>query len=107
MNDPVNHPEHYTSGKVECIDAMVEAFGVEAVKHFCLCNAFKYHWRHNMKNGQEDIEKATWYMDKYRELMNSEPTQPIDLQELEDRFGEYVRFVVNDMLTGEGKRWTR
>lgn len=35
------------------------------------------------------------------------PAQSIDLQELEDRFGEYVRFVVNDMLTGEGKRWTR
>ena len=35
------------------------------------------------------------------------PEQQIDLQEIEDRFGEYVRFVVNDMLTGEGKRWTR
>ena len=28
-----------------------------------------------------------------------------DLIELEDRFGEYVRFVVEDMLSGEGKRW--
>lgn len=69
-HDPVNHPSHYTSGKVECIDAMIEVFGIEAVKSFCLCNAFKYHWRHGMKNGQEDIEKATWYMDKYRELVN-------------------------------------
>lgn len=68
--DSVNNPEHYTSGKVECIDAMIEVFGIEAVKSFCLCNAFKYHWRHDMKNGQEDIEKATWYMDKYRELVN-------------------------------------
>ena len=70
--DPVSNPQHYTSGKVECIDAMIEVFGIEAVKHFCLCNAFKYHWRHELKNGQEDIEKATWYMDKYRELMNRE-----------------------------------
>lgn len=69
-HDPVNHPSHYTSGKVECIDAMIEVFGIEAVKSFCLCNAFKYHWRHDQKNGQEDIEKATWYMDKYRELVN-------------------------------------
>lgn len=72
MNDNVNHPEHYTSGKVECIDAMTEVFGVEAVKYFCLCNAFKYHWRHTQKNGQEDIAKAVWYMDKYRELVNKE-----------------------------------
>ena len=70
--DPVNRPEHYTSGKVECIDAMIEVFGIEAVKSFCLCNAFKYHWRHNLKNGQEDIDKATWYMDKYHDLANME-----------------------------------
>lgn len=68
--DPVNSPKHYTSGKVECIDAMIEIFGVEAVKHFCLCNAFKYHWRHELKNGDEDIKKATWYMNKYKELEN-------------------------------------
>lgn len=71
-HDPVNHPSHYTSGKVECIDAMIGVFGIEAVKHFCLCNAFKYHWRHNQKNGQEDIDKATWYMDKYHDLVNME-----------------------------------
>lgn len=70
MNDPANHPEHYTSGKIECIDAMIEVFGIEAVKRFCLCNAFKYHWRHKLKNGQEDIDKATWYMDKFKELEN-------------------------------------
>lgn len=33
------------------------------------------------------------------------PTIEIDLQELEDRFGKYVRFVVEDMMSGEGKRW--
>lgn len=68
--DPVSRPQHYADGKVECIDAMIEVFGVEAVKHFCLCNAFKYHWRHEQKNGNEDIQKATWYMDKYRKLVN-------------------------------------
>lgn len=42
------------------------------------------------------------------EFIKKQPSaQSINLQELEDRFGEYVRFVVNDMLTGEGKRWTR
>lgn len=69
-NDVVNHPKHYTGGKVECIDAMESVFGIEAVKSFCLCNAFKYHWRHADKNGEEDLQKATWYMDKYKELVN-------------------------------------
>ena len=68
--DPVNKPQHYANGKVECIDAMERVFGVEAVKAFCLCNAFKYHWRHNDKNGEEDLRKASWYMDKYKELTN-------------------------------------
>lgn len=67
MSDNVNHPSHY-AGKVECIDVMIETQGVEAVKNFCLCNAFKYLYRHNGKNGVEDIKKAKWYIDKYLEL---------------------------------------
>lgn len=68
--DPVNRPEHYANTKVECIDAMEEVFGIEAVKHFCLCNAFKYHWRAKDKNGAEDLEKADWYMRRFKELVN-------------------------------------
>lgn len=66
--DNVNHPSHYTQGGIECIDAMVAAFGKEAVSNFCLCNAFKYIWRAKHKNGEEDIDKALWYLDKYKEL---------------------------------------
>ncbi len=68
--DPVSKPEHYTNTKVECIDAMIDVYGVEAVKSFCLCNAFKYHWRAKDKNGEEDLQKADWYMMKYKELVN-------------------------------------
>jgi len=39
INDPVNKPAHYTFGKYECIDVMLEVFGVEAVKAFCRLNA--------------------------------------------------------------------
>lgn len=60
--DPVNRPAHYTSGGIECIDAMTAAFGDEVVKDFCLCNAFKYLWRHRQKNGVEDLKKARWYL---------------------------------------------
>lgn len=67
--DTVERPEHYASTSIECIDAMVETQGVDAVKDFCVCNAFKYLWRHNSKNGDEDIKKANWYLNKAVELM--------------------------------------
>ncbi len=67
-HDNVNHPSHYESGSVECIEAMIETQGVEAVKSFCVCNAFKYLWRHNNKNALEDIKKARWYLNKFIEL---------------------------------------
>ena len=68
MNDVVNNPSHYCTGKFECIDVMEEALGIEAVKGFCLCNAFKYIYRNGRKNGTEDIKKARWYLNKYIEL---------------------------------------
>lgn len=68
VNDNVNHPSHYETGSFECIDVMLKTQGKEAVKNFCLCNAFKYIYRHNNKNGLEDIKKAKWYIDKYIEL---------------------------------------
>ena len=66
--DNVNHPSHYETGKFECIDVMLETQGKEAVKDFCVCNAFKYLYRHENKNGLEDIKKAVWYLNKFIEL---------------------------------------
>lgn len=66
--DNVQHPAHYIGGSIECIDAMAETQGVEAVKNFCICNAFKYLWRHGKKNGVEDVKKAAWYLNKFIEL---------------------------------------
>lgn len=63
----VDHPQHY-QGKNECIDVMIAMFGKEAVKHFCMCNAYKYRFRSTMKNGEEDIKKAEWYESKLIEL---------------------------------------
>ena len=72
--DNVNHPAHYNTGKYESIDVMVETQGVDAVKNFCICNAFKYIYRHRFKNGVEDIKKAIWYLNKYVELEESNET---------------------------------
>lgn len=66
--DSVNHPSHYETNGIECIDAMTAAQGVDAVQDFCICNAFKYVWRHKHKNGAEDIKKAVWYLTKWLEL---------------------------------------
>ena len=45
------------------------------------------------------------FKNNYTMRLIAQPTDGIDLQELEDRFGKYVRFVVEDMMSGEGKRW--
>ena len=66
--EEINHPDRYAGGKFECIDVMLDVFGADAVKHFCILNAFKYLWRSEKKNGVEDIKKAVWYLNKYIEL---------------------------------------
>lgn len=68
-NDMVNHPSHYCrEGAVESIDEMIAVFGAEAVMHFCICNVWKYRYRSSSKNGEEDIKKSDWYMNKYIKL---------------------------------------
>src|SRR5690606_10959106 len=62
--DPVNHPPHYTQGKVESIDAIESALGEEGFKGFLAGNAMKYIHRYRHKNGLEDLKKARWYMDR-------------------------------------------
>ena len=68
-NDNVNHPSHYTNGNIECIDAMVAAFGKKEVTNYCKINAFKYLWRADLKGKTlEDLKKAQWYLLKAIEL---------------------------------------
>jgi len=65
MNDMVNHPSHYTSGRIECIDALESATtGLQGIEAVCTANAIKYLWRWKRKNGTEDLKKAKWYIDK-------------------------------------------
>lgn len=68
-NENVNHPKHYNiPGRKECIEEMLDKFGVVAVRNFCILNAYKYNYRHELKGGIEDIKKAEWYINKYAEL---------------------------------------
>lgn len=61
MNDPVNHPAHYTSSEsgIECIQ-------VTEHMNFCLGNALKYIWRAGIKNPDtvQDLKKAVWYINR-------------------------------------------
>jgi len=65
MNDNVNHPAHYTQGRVECIDAM-EAATVNKPNDEAIwvSNIIKYIWRYEDKGGIEDVEKAAWYINR-------------------------------------------
>lgn len=75
--EDVNHPSHYNQGKVECIDAMESAFGVESVVTFCKLNSFKYIWRANDKgNTLTDLKKAEWYLNKAVELLEKQRVIP-------------------------------
>ncbi len=49
---------------------MLDLFGIEAVIGFCKCNIFKYRFRADKKNGEEDILKAQWYENKLSEFLN-------------------------------------
>jgi hypothetical protein len=58
VNDPVNHPSHYTShpSGVECIQ-------ITEHMSFNLGNALKYIWRCDLKKDAiEDLKKAEFYI---------------------------------------------
>lgn len=41
----VNHPQHYNTGSIECIDGIVASIGIDAAIDFCEGNVLKYAWR--------------------------------------------------------------
>ena len=60
ISDDVNHPSHYTAGKVECIDAIESATqGLCGVTSVCVAQVIKYVWRYSRKGTPEkDLAKA-------------------------------------------------
>jgi len=63
QNDSVNHPSHYTDGKIEVID-----FIEDKKLGYHLGNACKYICRCRLKNGGkdkvQDLRKAIWYIER-------------------------------------------
>lgn len=63
--DPVNQPQHYASGEIECIDAIRASMTKEAFCGYLKGNVQKYMWRYEKKiNPVEDIKKARWYSER-------------------------------------------
>ena len=70
LDDPVNHPSHYTSGKIEVID-----FIEDQKMPYHLGNACKYLCRAGKKDpakNTEDLRKAVWYINRYIDLLEKE-----------------------------------
>ena len=64
-DDMVNHPPHYASTRIECIDAieaMIEGWPGE--HGYLAGNILKYIWRHRQKTPVESLKKARWYLDR-------------------------------------------
>ena len=61
-NDNVNHPSHYTDGKIEVID-----FIEDKKLNYHRGNVVKYICRAGKKDPSkelEDLKKARWYLDR-------------------------------------------
>lgn len=67
--DVINHPSHYTRGKIEVID-----FIEDQQLPYHLGNVIKYIARAGHKGDKlEDLKKARWYLDRYiKEVMPHE-----------------------------------
>jgi hypothetical protein len=66
--DMINHPPHYNSGDIECIDAIKSALGKEGFIAYCRGNSIKYLWRCEHKGKRiEDLKKAAFYINEITE----------------------------------------
>ena len=71
--DMVNHPSHYTSGGVECIDAITSALSSyeDSVDSWLVGQVIKYLWRAPLKGKyEEDIKKAQFYLNRLVDKIN-------------------------------------
>ena len=70
--DNVNHPKHYTSGKIEVIKIIEDQLTSEEYRGYIKGQVIKYITRERHKNGLEDLKKARWYLDRLIKKMEKE-----------------------------------
>ena len=71
-HDAVNHPSHYTTGGIECIDYIQEKLTPEDFRGYIKGNVIKYLTREQHKNGDEDIRKAQWYLNRLADTLTKD-----------------------------------
>ena len=71
MNDPVNHPDHYTSGKKEFLEIAKDFLSTDQTTGALIFNILKYLFRYEKKNGLEDLLKAEFYLKELIKLKTS------------------------------------
>ena len=88
-NDAVNHPSHYTDGKIEVITYIDD-------KNFNYCrgNAIKYISRAGKKNPEkeiEDLKKAEWYIHHEIERLQKIKAQKIKDQKIKEKASKMAK----------------
>ena len=79
MSDNINHPSHYTSGSIECIDAIRASMTPRGFIDYCKGNVIKYVYRWDHKGGVEDLKKAQVYLGWAIEAAENLNTAHMDL----------------------------
>jgi len=64
--DNIN-PKHYQQGSIETIEYILDQ-----KMNYLEGNVVKYISRYKMKNGLEDLQKASWYLNKLIQEVNNE-----------------------------------
>src|SRR5699024_6990179 len=77
-NDMVNSPNHYTQGKYETIDIILDVTkNLSGDEYVLVGNVIKYLSRYSFKNGTEDVEKARWYASKLVDLLKEKANEEV------------------------------
>lgn len=69
--DMVNRPPHYNQSEIECIDAIRAALTPDEFRGYIKGNVIKYTWREQYKNQDEDLNKASWYLSRLLNILDS------------------------------------
>lgn len=95
-SEMINHPSHYNlPGRKECIDEMIDIYGIKDVAKWCEITAYKYKYRAGHKGSvAEDMSKVEWYMDKARELKSKRRWKILD-----KIIVEYLPIFIKDIFT--------
>lgn len=105
--DNVNHPQHYTQGKVEVIDVIEDLLkDVDDSKiAYSLGQVLRYILRSPYKNNfYEDLNKAEWYLSRALDALEKEYGFELDEEEEDEgtSAAELTQTTFNNDITNVG-----